>query len=162
LYERTSAYVYGLALRIVQDPGAADELTLDVYTQVWRRAENYDAARGTPSAWLLAIARTRAVGRLSSGPREGTSPYDQLETEERPSDSSLYPAEVSVMDARRRKVRSALAELLPEQREAVDLAFLGGLSQGEITARTGQPPDVIRERLRLAMMRLRETLQAIN
>jgi RNA polymerase sigma-70 factor (ECF subfamily) len=160
LYEGTSIYVYGLAFRIVGDPGISEEITLDVYTQVWKRAAEYDAARGTPSAWLLGIARTRAIGRLRSGSRRGFAPPEPPWTEHWDSDSSLRQKENGVMDARLRKVQSALADLPPEQRQAVDLAFVGGLSQSEIAALIGQPSDVVKERLRLSMMRLREKLQA--
>jgi RNA polymerase sigma-70 factor (ECF subfamily) len=161
LYEGTSRYVYGLAFRIVQDPGAAEEVTLDVYTQVWKRAADYDAARGTPSAWLLTIVRTRAIDRLRSSSRKVISLQEPLETADRIPDSSPSPEESSVMDARRRMVQSALAELPPEQREAVELAYFYGLSQSEIAARTGQPLGTVKTRLRLSMMRLREKLQAI-
>ena len=161
LYEGTSRYVYGLAFRIVQDPGAAEEVTLDVYTQVWRRAADYDAARGTPSAWLLTIARTRAIDRFRSSSRQGITLQEPLEKADWIPDSSPTPEESSVMDARRRMVQGALAELPQEQRQAVELAYFYGLSQSEIAARTGQPLGTVKTRLRLSMMRLREKLRPV-
>jgi RNA polymerase sigma-70 factor, ECF subfamily len=64
LYDRTSPWVYGMAMKILGDCGAAEEVTLEVYTQIWRQASLYDAQRGTPAGWLTTLARTRAIDRF--------------------------------------------------------------------------------------------------
>jgi RNA polymerase sigma-70 factor (ECF subfamily) len=161
LFEGTSPHVYGLVFHIVQDPVEAEELMLDVYTQVWKSAADYDPTHGTPSAWLLSIAHTRAIDRSRSISRQETTPQEPTETPDRSPDSSPAMEESGVMQARRRAVRLALAELPPEQREAVEFAYFCGLSQSEIAARTGQSQDTVRSRLRLSMMGLRQNLQAV-
>jgi RNA polymerase sigma-70 factor (ECF subfamily) len=160
LYEATSRYVYGLIFRIVQDPGEADELTLDVYTQVWRQAADYDEVCGTPSAWLLSIARTRAIDRLRSFSPRDISLFEPFGPADQAPDSSSSPEKGSLMQPRRMMVLSALTDLTPEQRETLDLAYFCGLSRSEIAARTGQSQVTVGAQLRKSMTRLRENLLA--
>ena len=81
LYDRTSPQVYGLVLKILDNREAAEEVTLDVYTQVWRQAHTYDETRGTPGSWLMTLARTRAIDRFRAGAaeRDRLNPLDTVE-----------------------------------------------------------------------------------
>jgi RNA polymerase sigma-70 factor (ECF subfamily) len=156
LYDATAALVNGLALRILGDPGAAEEVTLDVYLQVWRQAARYDPARGAPAAWLLTLARSRAIDRrrAGAGQRRETEPVALAMADPGPG-----PEEGTAAGERRRLVRGALAGLGPEQRKTIELAYFGGLSHTEIAATLGEPLGTVKTRIRLGMMRLREALR---
>lgn len=161
LYDTTSRPVFGLALRILNDPSAAEEVTLEVYTQIWRQAGTYDTARGTPSAWLLTIARSRAIDRFRSV-EQTRRRSDTLDIVESASATGPTP-DVHAADAERRVlVRAALDSLPSEQRAVIDLAYFGGLSHSEISDRLGQPLGTVKTRTRLAMMRLREALKHLE
>ena len=157
LYDATSRMVYGLVLRILGDEAAAEEVLLDVYMQVWRQASAYDAGRGAPLAWLATIARSRAIDRLRAGRQEwqrarSLETVSQLSTGES-LEEAAYVTEL------REVVRGALGTLSPEQREALELAYYGGLSHSEIAERLGQPLGTIKTRIRLGMMKLRALLK---
>lgn len=116
LYDASSSMVYGLALRIVSNTATAEEVTLDVYTQVWRQAANYDTKRGAPSAWLITLTRSRAIDRLRSRAHDRPTPVEEpLQPE-----ASATPEETTALTERRRLVQEACAQLPPEQRQVLD------------------------------------------
>jgi RNA polymerase sigma-70 factor, ECF subfamily len=157
LYDATSRAVYGLLLRILADPGAAEEVLLDVYTQAWRQARSYSAERGSPLAWLTTIARSRAIDRLRRGRHErGRS--EPLEAVAGLAAAGATAEEDVTARERGALVRAALAALPPEQREVIELAYYGGLSHSEIAAERGLPLGTVKTRTRLGLSRLRETL----
>ncbi len=158
-YDATSPLVYGLALRILGNTATAEEVTLDVYTQVWRQAAVYNAQRGTPSAWLFMLTRSRAIDLVRSQAQEQKR-IASLEVAEMFTLVST-PEESSVAAEQRRLVQAAFAALTPEQREALELAYFSGLSQGDIAARLGLPLGTVKTRIRLGMMRLRELLRPL-
>ena len=157
LYDSTNRLIYGLILRVLGDSSTAEEVLLDVYTQVWRQAASYDTGRGSPLAWLTTIARSRAIDRLRSGwqDQHRKEPLDLLTDRET---SAANPEEMTVASERQRFVRSALISLSPEQREVIELAYYGGLSHSEIAARLNQPLGTVKTRTRLGMIKLREAL----
>lgn len=157
LYDTTNRLAYGLILRVLGDASTAEEVLLDVYTQVWRQAANYDTGRGSPLAWITTIARTRAIDRLRSGwqDRQRKEPLDLLNDRET---TAANPEQASVNSERQRFVRSALTSLSPEQREVIELAYYGGLSHSEIAAKLNQPLGTVKTRTRLGMIKLREAL----
>ena len=157
LYDATSRLVFGLILRVVTDRSSAEEVLLDVYTQVWRRASSYDSKRGAPLAWLMTIARTRGIDRLRAGKHENQY-RDSLDAIGEITASTDSPEADSVSAERRRLVRSALDTLSPEQREVIELAYFSGLSHSEIALKLGQPLGTVKTRTRLGMMKLREML----
>jgi RNA polymerase sigma-70 factor (ECF subfamily) len=157
LYDRSGRVAFGLVLRVVGDPAVAEEVTLDVYTQVWRQARAYDSSRGTPLAWLLTIARTRAIDRLRSGKQERQR-SEPLDSTDKFKASSGDPEESSLLSEQQRIVRDALAGLSQDQREVIELAYYQGLSQTEIAGALGQPLGTVKTRTRLGLMKLRETL----
>jgi RNA polymerase sigma-70 factor, ECF subfamily len=157
LYDATSRTVYGLLLRILSDPSSAEEVLLDVYTQVWRQARSYSAERGRPLAWLTTIARSRAIDRLRRGRQEHqlNVPLEEA-TRAAHGDSiedGVLAGELGAV------VRAALDELAPEQREVIELAYYGGMSHSEIAAARNLPLGTVKTRTRLGMMRLREMLK---
>jgi len=161
LYDSTNRAVFGLIVRVLNDPSAAEEVVLEVYTQVWRQAANYDPRRGTPSAWLLTIARSRAIDRFraTDQTRRRQEPLSTVETAR----SDDADPEESASEAERRElVRGALESLPPEQREVIELAYFSGLSHSEIAARCSLPLGTVKTRTRLAMVRLRAALGSLS
>jgi RNA polymerase sigma-70 factor, ECF subfamily len=156
-YDRTSPQVFGLVLKILNNREAAEEVTLDVYTQVWRQAHTYDHTRGAPGAWLMMLARTRAIDRFRAGAVEHgrIEPLDAAELFA--SDGEAPDRNVEGQE-RRRYVQLALAMLTVEQREAISLAYFYGLSQSEIAAKLQIPLGTVKTRIRLGMIKLREAL----
>jgi RNA polymerase sigma-70 factor, ECF subfamily len=156
-YDRTSPQVFGFILRILNNREAAEEVTLDVYTQVWRQAHTYDATRGAPGAWLMTVARTRAIDRL----RARATEYGRLESldavELFASDGDTPEQEVEGQQ-RRRYVQQALTVLTAEQRQAVALAYFYGLSQSEIAEKLQLPLGTVKTRMRSGLIKLREAL----
>lgn len=158
LYDRTSRLVYGLALRILGDAGAAEDVTMEVFMQVWRTAESYQAGRGSVSAWLVTLARSRSIDWLRS--KRGRSqelehPLDEVTGLQ---DSRPTPESTSIVAGRTRIVHGAMAGLPAEQRHVIELAFFSGLSHSEIAHRVALPLGTVKTRIRLGMLRLRELL----
>jgi RNA polymerase sigma-70 factor, ECF subfamily len=160
LYDSTNRLVYGLILRVLNDAGAAEEVLLDVYTQVWRQASSYDAGRGAPLAWLTTIARSRAIDRLRSGWQDQRR-KESLDAIGDAASIDANPEEATVASERQQLVREALAQLTPEQREVIELAYYSGLSHSEIAAKLNQPLGTVKTRTRLGMMKLKEALGPI-
>lgn len=157
LYDATSAFVHGLARRILRDASAAEEVTIEVYTQVYQQAWRYDAGRGTPLAWLLTMARSRA---LSSLRREALRATWETPMEEGPdlAASIAGPDEFSIASETRRVVLKALAGLSHDQRRSIEMAYYLGLSHREIAERLGQPLGTVKTHIRRGMLLLREHL----
>lgn len=158
LYDSTSRLLFGLVLRILGDYASAEEVLLDVYTQVWKQAASYDPRRGSPLAWLTTIARTRAIDRLRSG-RFELQRKETLEAAEDKTSPQGNPEEMIVMSERQKLVRSAIAALTPEQRQVIELAYYSGLSHSEIAMKIGEPLGTVKTRTRLGMMKLGELLR---
>lgn len=158
LYDSTSRLVFGLVLRVVTDRSTAEEVLLDVYTQVWRQASTYDAKRGAPLAWIMTIARTRGIDRLRSGKHEHQN-KESLDAIGEVSATTASPEADTVSSERRQLVRTALDSLSVEQREVIELAYYSGLSHSEIALQLGQPLGTVKTRTRLGMMKLRDMLR---
>lgn len=156
LYDLTNRLVFGLVLRILNDHATAEEVTLDVYTQVWRQALRFDGTRGGPLAWITTIARSRAIDRLRSDKQDHLR-EESLET------VTQYATSDDVEDDAfnselRRIIRKAMEILTPEQREVIELAYYSGMSQSEIALKLSQPLGTVKTRTRIGMLKLREML----
>jgi RNA polymerase sigma-70 factor, ECF subfamily len=160
LYDATRRLLYGLTLRILGNAESAEEVLLDVYKQVWRKASSYDLERGNPLAWLMTIARSRAIDRLRADKQERQR-VDALDTARGVMMAGDIEKDAALSEMRR-VILAALESLPPEQREVIDLAYYGGLSQSEIATKLGQPLGTVKTRARLAMMKLREKLRPIS
>ena len=129
----------------------------DVFWEAWRGAAAYDSARGTPEAWIITRARTRAIDRVRAVRRRG-------ETFVAPVDEATVGAptppggDAAVRAEERQLVASALAQLSQAQREIIELAYYSGLTQREIAERLAQPLGTVKTRIRLALARLREAV----
>ncbi|MFN0165226.1 MAG: sigma-70 family RNA polymerase sigma factor [Bryobacteraceae bacterium] len=161
LYDQSSGLVYSVALRILGRPEDAEEVTLDVFTQVWRSAGAFDAARGSVPAWLITLTRSRAIDRLRSQARRGQ--FEELN--DPPPDAAASgpsPEEATFSRQQQVLVQGALGCLAPEQREVIQLAYFSGLSHSELAERLGLPVGTVKTRIRLGMMKLRESLSLLG
>mgnify|MGYP003877208377 CR=1 FL=1 len=159
-YDQTHQMVYGLALRVLADAHAAEDVMVEVYAQAWRQAGEFDASRGSPSAWLLTMTRSRAIdARRARGRDRATEP---LEMALNVGAAAPGPEALTVAAERHRFVHGALAHLSVELRQLIDLAYFGGLSHSEIAAQLGQPLGTVKTRIRSAMMQLRDRLAPLN
>jgi RNA polymerase sigma-70 factor, ECF subfamily len=153
-YDAHAALAFGLIRRILRDPEAAKEVLQEVFWQVWQDAPSYDPSRGSPEAWLVMRAKTRAIDKLRSiRRREQTfvAPVD-----ERVAAAAVTRADNPGLAAEDRGLAQGALEQLPgPQRRAIELAFLEGLTQSEIAARLGEPLGTVKTRIRLGLERLR-------
>jgi len=157
LYDRHGRPIYSLALRILQAQGDAEDVVQEVFAQAWRQASRYDSSRGQVGAWLLTLARSRAIARLRARrarpePLADTSAADALIDRAVPADALLVSAEQVA------RVRAALDQLPLLQRMAIELAYYEGLTHTEIADRLEQPLGTVKTRIRTAMLKLRESL----
>ena len=160
LYRRYSSPVYSLVWKILQNAEESEDVTLDVFWQVWRQAERYDLSRGAPPAWIFTLARSRAIDRLRARRRreDRTVSFDDPELNLDPLDDEKAPDEVASFRQTRDAVREAMKSLSARQREAVELAFFQGLTHVEIAERLGQPLGTVKTRIRQGLIRLRQKL----
>jgi RNA polymerase sigma-70 factor, ECF subfamily len=155
LYARYAGLVYTLALRIVGDGELAREVLQDTFLRSWDGAETYDAERGRVAWWLMGIARNGAVDLLRSRPHQARlREQGRLSQALATPDARPSPAATMAGSA----ITSALASLSPVQREAIELAYYGGLTQTEIARELNEPVGTIKSRTRDAMERLRKAL----
>ena len=153
LYTRYRLLAYAVALRITADPMAAEDTVQDAFLGVWRNASGYRESRGTVKTWLLAIVHHRAVDVVRTQRRAIPLP-DAEEVPPRPLwTSDVWPEVAALLDAA--EVRTALGRLPEVQRNALELAYFGALSQTEIAARTGAPLGTVKGRLRGGLLALR-------
>lgn len=157
LYHRTSRLIYGFVRRILINPSVAEEVTSEVYTQVWKQANQYNAARGAPTTWLIMLARSRSLDSLRSHQNEKLD--RPLHTATHLIDDSLSPEETLTTAARQKTIRSAVDSLQLDQRQAIELAFYSGLSHNSIAEKLGEPLGTVKSRIRLGMQHLRKLLQ---
>ena len=157
LYDRYAGGVFSLAVHMLGDAGAAEEVTQDVFLNVWRRASTYHIQRGKVTAWLFSIAHHRTIDELRRRRREQTWMQHGVDLTNRPSETD-DPVEYTKSQFESGHIKDALETLRPEQREVVVLAYFGGLTHSEIAARLGHPLGTVKTRMRLALKRLRESL----
>ena len=155
-YDATSTRAFGLAVRVLRDRAQAEEVTQESYLDCWRHAARFDVAKGSAISWLLTIVHRKAVDRVRSaeaagrrdvayGHREQTVPHDET-------------AESATASLEATRVRTALADLTTKQREAVELAFLGGYTHTEVAAMLDLPIGTAKTRIRDGLIRLRDAL----
>ncbi len=159
LYDESSRYVYGLALRILHDSADAEEITIDVYSQVWRSAASFAAQRGSVMSWLVMLTRSRAIDRLRTQAGKARRKAETLDDQYALRDGSSTPEELASLEQERKRIREALDQLAAEQRELLELAYYSGLSHSELAERLGQPLGTVKTRIRMGMIKLREILQ---
>ncbi|RKG87437.1 sigma-70 family RNA polymerase sigma factor [Corallococcus terminator] len=159
VYARCSARAFAIAVRLLPTRADAEEVLQEIFLDVWRRAREFDPARGGLETWVTTIARTRSIDRLRS---LGTvSRMVEGASHQPPPVSATPPAPDASASSKQEqaRVREALTQLPPEQREVVMLAYFEGLSQSEIAQRTGHPLGTVKTRARLALEKLAVLLE---
>lgn len=149
LYDRYSPIVYSVALRVLQNASAAEDVLQDVFMQLWRNPGAFDAGRGNMAAWLAVIARHRAIDALRR--RRPEEDIGDIVVSVEP-DLASEAERARAMN----KVRDALAAMSTEQRSALEMAYFEGLTHAEIAQKTGEPLGTIKTRIRTGLMSLRK------
>lgn len=164
LYDRWSALVHAVVLRVTGDADDAEELVEETFWQAWRQAGRYDGVRGGVSGWLVVMARTRALDRvrLRGWQRAGAAVRMDATGVPEPVIEIAGGLDAAELDETRRLVRAAVDRLPAEQRETVEMAYFRGMSQTEIAAATGQPLGTVKTRARLALRKLRDALAVLR
>jgi len=158
LYDRLAPLVLGVCLRVLRDRAEAEEVLGDVFLDLWRRPDRYDPDRGGVAAYMVTLARTRAIDRLRAGVRR------RARETEPPAPSTAAPGpgplEGTVAGETRRHVLQAMGSLTEVQRRALELAYFEGMTHTEVAAALGEPLGTIKTRIRQGMLHLKERLQA--
>jgi RNA polymerase sigma-70 factor (ECF subfamily) len=154
LYDRFGRVAYGLALRILRDETLAQDAVQDAFLTIWRSADRFLAERSKASTWILTLVHRRAVDLVR---REDRRRGDALESVPEPAAPTTVEDDATLA-FERRIVQEALLRLPPEQREALELGYYGGLSQSELAERLGQPLGTIKSRMFAGLSRLRDLL----
>lgn len=156
LYDATAPRVLGLVLRVLRDRAQAEEVTQEVFLQVWRTAGSFDPSRGSALGWLLTLAHRRAVDRVRSVVAQSKRDIAyESQSATTPFDSTAETAE-GRMEAT--EVHAALGALTTTQRSAVELAFFDGLTHSEVSERLGVPLGTAKTRIRDGLRRMRNEL----
>ena len=158
LYDRHARPLYSLILRILENETEAEDVLQDAFAQAFRQAARYDSRRGAVAAWLLTIARSRAIDRLRARRTRVEARTGEIQTLDEMPDAQPDAASTMLDEERSRLVRQALGELPLLQRMAIELAYYEGLSHSEIAERLEQPLGTVKTRIRLGLLKLRDVL----
>jgi RNA polymerase sigma-70 factor, ECF subfamily len=152
LYDRYSSIVYAVALRVLGDTGAAEDVLQEVFLQLWRNPSAFDSARGSLAAWLAVITRNRAIDALRK--RKPETDIEHVIV-------SVAPDLVSDADRTRvaAKIRGVISTMPSPQKNALEMAYFEGLSHSEIANKTGEPLGTIKTRIRAGLLALRKAFQ---
>ena len=163
LYDRHARVLHGLIWRILRDTNEAEEVLQDVFLRVWQKADTYDAVLGTPLAWLVRIARNRAIDRLRARRSRPVTAGDEETLAAVRSDEATTPSpeHLAWTSEQGRAIRAALAKLSPEQRVLIEHAFFMGYTQSELSERFGLPLGTVKTRVRTGMLAMRQHLQDV-
>jgi RNA polymerase sigma-70 factor, ECF subfamily len=160
LYQRFGAEVLALCQRILRSRDDAEDAVADVFWEVWRRRERYDAARGGPRTYLMTLGRSRAIDRLRSTAARPEMKHNRSDAAELLAAGGPAPDETAESIELRGRVAEALSELNPRQREAMELAYYEGLSHQQIADRLAAPLGTVKTHIRQGLTKLRSVLGA--
>jgi RNA polymerase sigma-70 factor, ECF subfamily len=162
LYDRYARIVYAMALRSLRSPEESEEVVLDVFAQVWRIADRYDASKSRVDTWLFMMARSRILDRVRKLQRRAPITKETVDLAEiQLPASGVDPFEAAIILERREQVVLVLEQLPLEQRLVIELAYYQGLSQSEIALQTGMSLGTVKTRIRLGLNKLRAALGVI-
>jgi RNA polymerase sigma-70 factor, ECF subfamily len=154
LYRRTHRIVFTLIMRITANRETAEELTLDVFHDVWRKASAYDPANGSVLGWIMNQARSRAIDRLRFEQRK-----KRVDPDFNPADEESVGIQESISQVERSELlRGALTVLTSEERQTIETAFFGELTYAEVATRLNQPLGTVKTRIRSGLTKLRQAL----
>jgi len=149
LYDRYSGVVYGVALRVLANTTAAEDVVQEIFLQLWRNPQAFDADRGRLAPWLAVIARNRAIDHLRKRP-----PEDDID--ELPISTGVDLENDAAQKLAIEKVRAVLAQLPQEQRKTLEMAYFEGMTHTEIAGKTGEPLGTVKTRIRTGLLALRK------
>jgi RNA polymerase sigma-70 factor, ECF subfamily len=152
LYDRYSKLVYSVALRVLRDPSAAEDVLQEVFMQIWRNPDSFTAARGSLGGWLAIVSRNRSIDTLRR--KRPTTDVDDI-----PLASPYNLADEAERNSLMELARSVIATLPSEQRKTLEMAFFDGLTHSEIAEMTGDPLGTVKTRIRSALLTLRKAFQ---
>ena len=166
LHERYAGVLFSAAYQVLNDPAEAEDVLQDVFVQIWDKAHLYDRSRGKPLTWALTLTRNKSIDRLRSAQRRHRL-KDEVEKEtavieqrgaggaQAGGDSveRVYSREMNTL------VRNAVLQLSNEQRQAIEMAFFGGLTQNEIAQRLDEPLGTVKARIRRGMIKLKDLIE---
>ena len=156
LYERTSAKLFGVTLRILKDRGEAEEAIQEVYVKIWQRADRYVAGNTSPISWLVAVARNHSLDIL----RARRPAADDIDVALEIPDHAPSPERATQDKQERRQIDHCLGTLEPDRAEAVRAAYLDGYSYEELASRYAVPLNTMRTWLRRSLIKLKDCLTA--
>lgn len=161
LYDAVSVPLFSLALRMLADHQEAEDVTHELFVQIWQKADRYDPDLGTPLQWAVRMLRNRCIDRLRARQRRNlvVAPPGSSETEVIEAVAAAPTAEDGMVGEEAARVRSAVAALPADQRQALEMAFFSGLSHHEIALELNQPLGTVKARIRRGMLKLRDTLE---
>lgn len=154
-YDRHSPLVFAICLRVLRDRAAAEDALVDIFEEIWEKADRFSASRGSPVTYLITLSRSRAIDRLRSRPKDATSNpamHDAAATGPSPLGQTLT-------EETRVVVVSALQQLEPDQREAIECSFYEGLSHSEIADKLNKPLGTVKSYIRMGLIQLRQSLR---
>lgn len=156
VYDTTAPRIHGLVLRVLRNPAQAEEVTQEIYLEIWRSASRFDPGRGSPLAWMMTMAHRRAVDRVRSSQSATTrDEHWEARTREVHFDTT---AEAATTRLEAQRVRSALGGLTDTQREAITLSYLGGYTHREVASLLDLPLGTAKTRIRDGLIRLRDQM----
>jgi len=158
LYQRAHRLVFTLAVRITGSRETADEVTIDVFYEIWRRAPAYDPANGTVLGWIMNQARSRAIDRLRFEQRKKRVDPHAAESVDLP--EAADPRDLLELKERGEALRAALATLTADERQAIEMAFFSGLTHAEVATRLNEPLGTIKTRIRSGLQKARRIMGA--
>ncbi len=160
IYERYARNLNALALRMLRDGAEAEDVVHDVFITLWKKAADFNEQRGSPCAWLFALTRNRAIDRIRTRTRHSEILSQSAAEDVAPGALSGNDNEGDPVWLREKAaaVRSAVGDLAPDQRRALELAFFGGMTQQEIAAKLETPLGTVKARIRRGLLKLREKL----
>lgn len=153
IFDRYGSLVYSVSLRVLKDPGQAEDVMQEIFFQLWKNPNTFVQGRGSLGAWLAVVARNRAIDVLRR--RKPTDSVDEVVLVSKTNISSEIERNIMV-----EKIRELMKSLPSEQQKSVELAFFEGLSHAEVAAKTGDPLGTVKTRIRLALISLRKAIQA--
>ena len=156
-YDRSSSLIFSAVFRVLQNQQDAEDVTQEVFSQIWRKADLYESSKGKALTWATTMARNRAIDHLRSKHRRARL-REQVGGELIGDDLELVTTDSAFANERSRIVRSAVTCLARPQREAIELAYFSGLSQREIAERLGEPLGTIKARIRRGVTKLHGTV----
>jgi len=158
-YDQYSGLLFSIAVKVLNDTKEAEDVLQEVFMQIWSKADAYDPLLGRPASWAVTLTRNKAIDRIRASQRRSKL-LDQATVDANALPDNVPSANEKILGRENaEKIRSVVAELPPEQRRAIELAFFSGLTQDEISKRLQEPLGTIKARIRRGILKLREKLE---